>query len=51
MAGLPRIKSEENRVKAKKNHYSGKERKMGFVIGVLVVIALVFAIVYLVQRT
>jgi succinate dehydrogenase/fumarate reductase cytochrome b subunit len=28
-----------------------KERKMGFVIGVLVVIALVFAIVYLVQRT
>jgi hypothetical protein len=28
-----------------------KEKKMGFVIGVLVVVALVFGIIYLSQRT
>ena len=51
MSGLRGIKSVDIGVKVKKIQCSGKEKKMEIVIGVLVVIALVFVIVYLVQRT
>jgi cell division protein FtsL len=51
MAGLPRIKSEDNRVKVIKTITAKRRKKMGFVIAVLIVIALVLAIVFLFQRT
>ena len=49
--GLAGYQKRRHRVKVKKIQCSGKEKKMEIVIGVLVVIALVFVIVYLVQRT